>query len=63
MPKLLKTGFGSFGKMTFYGDYMSTTLFGIFHTAYERAGDEFFKFANCDYVNVLLVESNYKSNN
>ena len=40
---------------------MSKTLFGIFHTAYERAGDEFFKFANCDYVNVLLVESNYKS--
>ena len=41
--------------------YMSETMFGIFHTAYERAGKHFFDIAACDYVNTVLVESDYKS--
>ena len=40
---------------------MAKTLFGIFHTAYERAGDYFYEVINSDYVNNVIVESNYKS--
>lgn len=40
---------------------MDKTLFGIFHTAYERSNDAFYKFVNNDYVNVFIVESYYKS--
>lgn len=40
---------------------MDKTLFGIFHTAYERSKEDFYKFVNCDYVNVFIVESHYKS--
>ncbi len=40
---------------------MSKTLFGIFHTAYERSKDEFFNFANADYINTIIVESDYRS--
>lgn len=40
---------------------MGKTLFGIFHTAYERSKEDFYKFVNCDYVNVFIVESHYKS--
>lgn len=40
---------------------MAETLFGIFHTAYERAGDYFYKAVNSDFVNTFLVESHYKS--
>ena len=40
---------------------MAHTMFGIFHTAYERAGEHFFEIAACDYVNTVLVESDYKS--
>ena len=40
---------------------MSNTLFGIFHTAYERAKDYFYEAVNSDYINTIIVESNYKS--
>ena len=40
---------------------MDRTLFGIFHTAYERSGDYFFRAADSDYLNVFIVESDYKS--
>lgn len=40
---------------------MSQTLFGIFHTAYERAPSYFFEALKSDYVNTFLVESNYES--
>ncbi|MBQ3572886.1 MAG: hypothetical protein IJA15_08665 [Clostridia bacterium] len=40
---------------------MANTLFGIFHTAYERAGDYFYKAVKSDYINTFIVESNYKS--
>ncbi len=40
---------------------MSNTLFGIFHTAYERSKDTFFDFVNCNYINNIIVESNFKS--
>lgn len=40
---------------------MAETLFGIFHTAYERAGDYFYKAVNSKYINTFIVESNYKS--
>ena len=40
---------------------MSNTLFGIFHTAYERANDYFYEIVNSDYINTILVEANYKS--
>ena len=40
---------------------MSNTLFGIFHTAYERANDYFYEVVNSDYINTILVEANYKS--
>ena len=39
---------------------MAETLFGIFHTAYERAGDYFYKAVNSKYINTFIVESNYK---
>lgn len=35
--------------------------FGIFHTAYERAGEEFFSFVDSNYINTMIVESNYGS--
>lgn len=38
---------------------MGQTLFGIFHSAYERAPRYFFEAANSDYVNVFIVESVY----
>lgn len=34
---------------------MDRTLFGIFHTAYERSGDYFFRAADSDYLNVFIV--------
>ena len=40
---------------------MANTLFGIFHTAYERAGNFFYEVVNSDYVNTILVEANYRS--
>jgi len=40
---------------------MAETLFGIFHTAYERAGEYFYKAVNSDYINTFIVESHYKS--
>ena len=40
---------------------MSNTLFGIFHTSYERAKDYFYEAVNSDFLNVFLIESNYKS--
>lgn len=40
---------------------MDRTLFGIFHTAYERSGDYFFRAADSDDLNVFIVESDYKS--
>lgn len=35
--------------------------FGIFHTAYERAGDKFFDFIDSDYINCIHVESAFGS--
>ncbi len=40
---------------------MAETLFGIFHTAYERAGEYFYKAVNGGFINTIIVESNYKS--
>lgn len=40
---------------------MDRTLFGIFHTAYERSGEFFFRAAASDYLNVFIVEADYKS--
>ncbi|MGI6713896.1 MAG: hypothetical protein ACOX3K_02410 [Bacilli bacterium] len=35
--------------------------FGIFHTAYEKAGNAFFDFVDSDYINTIHVESDYGS--
>ena len=40
---------------------MGQTLFGIFHTAYERAPSYFFEAAKSNYINTFLVESDYRS--
>ena len=40
---------------------IKNAMFGIFHTAYERSGDFFYKIVKSDYVNTILVESHYKS--
>ncbi|MBQ7407731.1 MAG: hypothetical protein IJW13_00430 [Clostridia bacterium] len=40
---------------------MAKTLFGIFHTAYERAGDYFYEAVNSDFINTFIVESHYES--
>lgn len=40
---------------------MSETLFGIFHTAYERAGEYFYQAVNGDFINTIIVEADYKS--
>ncbi len=40
---------------------MANTQFGIFHTEYSRAKDFFFQVIASDYVNTLIVEGDYKS--
>lgn len=40
---------------------MKEILYGIFHTAHEYAKDKFYDFASCDYINTIMVESDYKS--
>lgn len=43
------------------GDFMDKTLFGIFHTAYERSGEYFYRAVKADYINTFIVESDYRS--
>ncbi len=40
---------------------MQNLGFGIFHTTIERNRDVFYKIADCDYVNSIIIECDYRS--